>query len=555
MYSDRPGHQTAAIWDFLLGFSIDNQHFKTFDLFPNLQQIFPMASVGSKSGSLLDVGSAKTGAEREFVSDSIAAGVIFALVVTVGQRFIGFGRGILFCRLMTDQQLGQWSMAWSYLMLLAPLAVLGLPGCFGKFTEHFRTRGQLKTFVARISLISVVTTLLMSGTIIVIPEQFSWLLFRDPSQIVLVRCLGLALIAITASNFLSTLLESLRQVRVVTIMRFITGTMFAVVGAGLLLVWQDGASAATIGFAISCCIGMLPAIWVLWRYRIGMFEGQDVLTHGAMWKRIAPFAIWLWVSNLLNNLLEVSDRYMLIHWSKLSPDLAQGTVGQYHSGRVVPLLLVSIAAMLAGVLLPYLSQSWESGDRTKVTRQLNWTLKLIAISFTFGGVLILWFSPLLFDWILQGRYNAGLAILPLTLVYCIWGSLMMLGQDYLWVAEKGKWAALATGAGLIINVGINMILIPVIGLNGAVIATAIGNATILVLIFAMNHRFGCKTDVGIWLCTLLPLTLVLPKHFAAIAIFAIVLIGCFTNRLLNAEEKIAVQQTVRDKLGRFFPHC
>ncbi|MDG1513119.1 MAG: lipopolysaccharide biosynthesis protein, partial [Mariniblastus sp.] len=55
-----------------------------------------------------------------FVSDSIAIGLAFALVLTISQRAIGFGRGLLFCRLMSDQQLGQWSMAWSYLMLLVP---------------------------------------------------------------------------------------------------------------------------------------------------------------------------------------------------------------------------------------------------------------------------------------------------------------------------------------------------------------------------------------------------------------------------------------------------
>jgi O-antigen/teichoic acid export membrane protein len=143
--------------------------------------------------------------------------------------------------------------------------------------------------------------------------------------------------------------------------------------------------------------------------------------------------------------------------------------------------------------------------------------------------------------------------LPLTLVYCIWYSLMTLGQDYLWVAEKGKWAALTTGIGLVTNVGANMILIPIIGLYGAVIATAIGNAAIVSLIFVLNHRFGCKTDVGIWLCTLLPLTLLLGKPFAALAMLGIVLIGCFTNLLLSVDEKIAIEQAIRSKLDRFLP--
>ena len=511
-----------------------------------------MATASPKSGSLLASPGVEKAADREIVSDSIAAGVMFALVLTVGQRIVGFGRGILFCRLMTDQQLGQWSMVWSYFLLLAPLAVLGLPGCFGKFSEYFRHRGHLRQFVTRIGAISLVTTLLMSGTMFVFAEPFAWLLFRDEGQATLVRYLVVALIFVSASNFLSALMESLRQVRVVTIMRFLTGVLFAVIGTAMLMFWKEGASAATIGFAVSCGLGMIPAIWILHNYRIDTIQAKTSLTHSTMWRRIAPFAIWLWVSNLLNNLFEITDRYMLVHWSNTSSDLALGSVGQYHSGRVVPLLLVSVAAMLAGVLMPYLSQSWESGNKKKVHRQLNWTIKLVAVSFTLGGALILWLAPLLFDIILQGRYNDGLAIMPLTLVYCTWYSLMTIAQDYLWVAEKGKWATMATGFGLVANVGANMILIPIIGLQGAVMATAFGNATIVILIFALNHRFGCRADRGIWLSALVPLVLLLSPMLAIWSIIGIACLCHSTNLIFDAEEKTVIQQTVQAGMRKCF---
>ena len=483
------------------------------------------------------------------ISDSIAAGVMFAIVLTIGQRLVGFGRGILFCRLMTDQQLGQWSMVWSYLMLLAPFAVLGLPGCFGKFTEYYRQRGQLKSFIGRIAFISTITTVLMSGAIVLFPEKFSYFLFRDPSQTGLTICLGLALIVVTASNFLGSLMESLRQVRVVTIMRFITGISFAVVATILLLTWQDSSTAATAGFAISCAIGAIPAIWILWKYRGDLTNTGSRLTQSTMWKRIAPFAVWLWVSNLLNNLIEVSDRYMLIHWSSTTADLAQGAVGQYHSGRVVPLLLVSIAVVVSGALLPYMSQAWEEKDKDRAKNQLNLAVKLTSLMFTACGVLILLLSPILFEYILQGRYSDGLAVLPITLVYCIWFSLMAIGQDYLWVAEKGKWASLGLGVGLILNVVFNMILIPHYGLFGAVYATAIGNGAIVLIIFGANYRFGCKPDAGIWACAALPLLLLLGKPAAIIGVVALLLVVAKSNLILNQDEKSMIFGKIREKLG------
>ena len=488
--------------------------------------------------------------KRELVSDSIAAGLMFALLLTVGQRVIGFGRGILFCQFMTDQELGQWSMVWSYLMLMAPLAVLGLPGCFGKYSEYYRQRGQLQSFISRIAIISLVMTGTLAATVFFLPETFSWILFRDTENASLVRLIAVGVVFVGMSNFLSTLMESLRQVRVVTMMRFITGLSFAVVGVLLLANFEAKSAAATAGFSIACLLGTLPAFWVLWRGRDSINNEGDVLTHSSMWKRIVPFAAWLWVSNMAHNLFEVADRYMLIHWSTGTAAEAQAAVGQYHSGRVVPLLLVGVASMLAGVLLPYLSELWEKGRKDLAARQLNWTIKLASICFTLGSIVLLLMSPILFEWILEGRYNDGLAVLPLTLVYCIWFGIHVIGQDYLWVAEKGKWATFAAAFGLVINLALNMLLIPIFGLLGAVLATAAGNLLIVILLFALNHRLGCKTDLGIWLCAAIPLMLLLSKPLAVGAGILLLILCVTTNLFFSQTERQEIAGLVKKRLGR-----
>ncbi len=512
-----------------------------------------MATANSKSTTqFLQTDREKRADGQKLVSDSIATGVIFALCLTVGQKIIGFVRGILFCRFMTDQELGQWSMAWSSIMLLAPLAVLGLPGCFGRYTEFYRSRGQLKTFISRIAWISISMTGLLAITMVSAPQWFSNVIFGSTEQVQLVLFLSVTIAVVTASNFLCSLMESLRQVRVVTAMRFITGVVFATVGVYLISMWENKAAAAAASYAIACMFGILPAVWVLWKFHGTGLESVEKthLPHREMWKRIAPFAIWLWASNFCHNFFEVSDRYMLIHWSSESYELAQGFVGQYHSGRVVPLLLVSVAAMLGGVLMPYMSAHWEAGRKDKAIEQLNWTVKLVAITFTAGSVLVLLLSPVLFDWILQGRYNDGLRVLPLTLVYCIWFCLFVVSQDYLWVAEKGKWAAFSIFVGLVVNIVLNMLLIPHMGLTGAVVATTLGNAINLVMIFSFNHLFGCRANSGIILCAIAPLILLTNSWVSVFAIVLIAFLTWKTNLFFTDSEKTAVAETVGSRLGK-----
>ena len=66
-------------------------------------------------------------------AETLAASVIIILMMTVAQRLIGFGRGVMFCRWLSAEELGQWDVAMAFLNLAAPLAVLGLPGSFGRY--------------------------------------------------------------------------------------------------------------------------------------------------------------------------------------------------------------------------------------------------------------------------------------------------------------------------------------------------------------------------------------------------------------------------------------
>lgn len=488
----------------------------------------------------------------ELKVDSLKFGVIFALLLTAVQRIVGLVRGVLFCRLLPEDQLGQWSLTWSYLMLIAPLAVFGLPGSFNRYVEMYRQKGQLRSFLIRITTISFLATVVFSVLLYWFAEPVSMWLFRDAQQTRLVMVMAASLILVVAFNFSASLLEALRQVRLVTVMRFVNGLAFAGFAIGLLLVWEQGIEAVTIGFAASCLVALLPAIWYFWRNWSIVDASRLPLEPRSMWSRIAPFAAWLWVINLVSNIYEVADRNMLLHFAPVSPSEAQGLVGQYHSGRIIPLVLVSLAAMLSGILMSYMTASWERGDKKQVVQQLRWTLKLVGLGFTVIGLGVLIVSPILFDIVLQGKFNDGLAVLPLTLVYCIWYSLVTVGQDYLWCREKGKWACLAVLIGLVINVLLNLFLIPQFGLGGAVWATAISNLFALISLYLINLYYGWRPDRGICLSAILPLVLLLPINLALALVLVFAWGGFKYHWLFNdweCSEIMQVGDSLRQRFG------
>ena len=75
-------------------------------------------------------------------------------------------------------------------MLIAPLAVLGLPGSFNRYVEMYRQQGQLRSFLLRITGISFVATVFLSIALYWFAEPVSMWLFRDVAQTRLVMVMA-----------------------------------------------------------------------------------------------------------------------------------------------------------------------------------------------------------------------------------------------------------------------------------------------------------------------------------------------------------------------------
>lgn len=473
--------------------------------------------------------------------DRLADSVIALLVLAAVQRLVGFVRGVLVCRWLGRDELGQWDMAFGFLTLAAPLAVLGLPGSFGRYVGYFSRRGQLRVLVRRTGKACLILSAVAVAAIIAIRPQFSMLVFGSAAHTQLVVAMAIVLAVVIAFNYLTELLTALRMARATSVVQFFHSFLFAAFSIAFLWLWKPQATSLVAAYGLACVLLTGAMLWFLQRRWSDLTADQPrVLTDDEVdaerfWSRLLPFAAWVWVTNLLYNLFDVADRYMIVHMSPAADPLA--IVGDYHSSRIVPLLLVSISALLSTVILPYLSHDWEHGRRDAVSARMNFALKLLGLMLVGGSLAILWIAPLLFEIAFEGKFAGGLEVLPWTLAYCCWFGLATMAQMYLWCAERARLGCVALGIGLVLNIVLNSLLLPRYGLPGAVIATSIANATVLALTYRFNAWLGMRFDPAVLVVSLLPPVLCLGILPATVALAVVAAVLVATNWLLNADEK------------------
>jgi O-antigen/teichoic acid export membrane protein len=366
--------------------------------------------------------------------------------------------------------------------------------------------------------------------------------------------LAVSLIAVILHHFLEALFAALRKFRIVSTMHFFQSMVFAIISLVLLWHWAPVTESIIIAYGLACLLSAVGAL--LWtRHGIAdLAKPDDALPHSEFWPPLVRFAIWVWVINLLCHMFGIVDRYMLVHYSGLDNATALALVGHYHASRIIPLLFISVADLLAGVVMPYLSHDWELGLRERVSQRLNLVLKLTSLGMLATGVIVLWFAPLLFHVAFEGRYDEGLKVLPWTLTYCVWYALLIVAQNYIWCAEHARLGAIPLAVGLAVNIAVNIVLIPAWGLLGAVVATTLATGLAVAVLYWINHRAGMRLDRGMLWLSFAPAAMCGGAVSGTAALVALAIAMPFSRTLISQAERDEIGGLVRAVWSRLLEY-
>jgi len=407
---------------------------------------------------------------RKFGRDIALAGILSALVMA---------QSIVLVPILTKTiallDFGIWNQVSVTVEWLTVVSLLGLDSALPLLLPTKKAKEVIRQeFLSSLGS-TVLTAVVLAGLLLLLADPLARLFLGGQSASPFVRVGALVVIVTTADRLCLAYFRAFRQVAKYSIL-LLTETYgqvfltiwFVLSGRGL---W--GAIYALLAIRLSV---LVIAFWLIVR-EVGLAWPRlaSLPSYLALGLPVVPALSFLWM-------VRVSSRYAIGFF--LGPRSVGIYSAAYGGGMLATVFFIPVLFLLA----PSISALWEQGQVEEVSKVLRYSTKyallltipmVFALSILAKPVLVLMATP---------DYVEGAILVPLIGVAQMAWMLSGVAEAVIGLARRTWVLPLVYGVCALLNLILNVLLIPRLGILGAAISMLIAYLTLPVMTFAISSR-------------------------------------------------------------------
>jgi O-antigen/teichoic acid export membrane protein len=398
------------------------------------------------------------------------------LPANIAGGLASFGGVIVYTRLMTPEDYGRYALVLTFMSAVHTLTATWAEAAAYRFAGEAEAKGRLAAHVR------TVMRLIAASTGVGLVLMLATLPFAASAELKLAILFAVAVMAL--QPLVAASQEMLRaQQRVARHSMVRIALDLGAFAVGALVAWRAGLGAAAplAGLALMLAVAAISEGARLWHESAGgAFERGQV-------KRYIGYGYPVALSLVLTLALDAGDRFMIALY------LGTEAVGVYAAGYgVADKTVALICAWAAAAGAPMMMAAWEKDGPAAmrlVSASVARTLMLAAAPAAVGLALVS--QPLADIMIGEAMREQAARIMPwIALAGLLNGFVLYYLSEAFQLAERTGLRAGLMVVPAVANVALNAVLLPWIGLMGAVYATVACYALALVLLAAASRRIA-----------------------------------------------------------------
>lgn len=385
-------------------------------------------------------------------------------------RLIDAGCGgvavILLARLLDPNGYGLLFLTLSVVGIAKLFAKLGLPESAARYISEYKERDSDQiSHIIRISFMYLLCFVSIVSIFMLIGHQFIAERLGEP-ELAPFLLLGVLFLFFTVlSGYTRSILQAFESMRFAAIIKIIQGVGKLVFAVGLVILGL-GAIGGLGGYVLKEFFAFVFGIIIIYSQYYRIFEGGSEMERGLK-RRIAEYSIPLTMTQAADRLSGRIDTLLVGFF--LNPAAVSFYVV---SGQIISFIQTPVSA-LGFTISPTFGAEKAAGNLESAARLYETSLVHSLLLYTPAAAGIILVADPLVRLVFGLGYIDSVPVLRVLGVYMILSAIMNITSHGLDFLGQARARAIIMGVTSILNFGLNLVLIPLIGVVGAALATII----------------------------------------------------------------------------------
>ncbi len=423
--------------------------------------------------------------DEDFLGESlrkIVKGASIVLIGTIIGRAFGYGSRLIIARLGASDY-GLVALGFAVMSIAATLSLVGLQSGIVRYVSFYKgkeDKGRIKGTIISSLKITLPLSLLFAFILFWYANWISIHVFHDANLTPILRIFAIGVpFSVLSSNLLSATV-GFQDMRYNVYVQYILQEPLKLAAIIILLALGLGVLGATWGWVLAIIVMSFISFYFLEKKVFPIFETK--VKAVSVDKELFCFSFPLLFAGIAGLVMGWTDTLMLGYFS------SSADVGIYNAALPTAQLIRAFPGALGVIFFPVISELYARNKIDDLRRTYSvvtkWMLSLIFPTF----LLVVLFPEQIIKILFGAEYVAGAAALSILMfgfmVYGALGPTSAILQTY----GRTKIIMMTNYIGAITNLGLNFLLIPIYGVNGAAIATGFSLALLYILNFLFAYR-------------------------------------------------------------------
>ncbi len=402
---------------------------------------------------------------------------IYGISTIVG-RFLGFLLVPFYTHFISPGAMGIYTNIYAYLAFLNIVFIYGMDAAFMKYSSLAEAEEKKNTF-STAYLTVVLTTLLLTAVLFLLRHPFIRLMEVPVQYTKLVYYTLFILLFDTLALIPFANLRLERKAKKFALIKL--GNILLNLALNLLFFIKfhmgiEAIFAANLIASAATFLALVPEI----RARL-CFSIQ-----GPLFRRMLRFGLPYLPASLASIMIQVIDRPIVLAKTNLE------TLGLYQTGHKLGIFMMLVVSMFQYAWQPFFLNNAREKNAKEIFAKVM-TLFVVAASLLWVVVSLFIDIAAAFEFapgrsLIEKSFLPGLVVVPVILLAYLFNGIYVNLWAGLYIQEKTKYFPLVTGAGALVNVAANLLLIPRLGIMGAALAILASYVVMSASLFCFTRK-------------------------------------------------------------------